>query len=106
MSSATTFASLRVPASRSAVLTASGSTIPTPIQPVTLPDSLAGRTVLARGPLGTGCAYASVPPRPLPMAAVTTRPGDGTNTGFNQPCAVISVQKRNTSTQLAMLRAP
>ena len=62
MSSDTTFASLGVPASLTAVLAASGITVPTPIQAATLPDSLAGRDVLGRGRTGSGKTYAFLLP--------------------------------------------
>jgi superfamily II DNA/RNA helicase len=69
VSSDTTFASLGVPSSLSAVLAASGITIPTPIQAVTLPDSLAGRDVLGRGRTGSGKTYAFVLPLLTRLAA-------------------------------------
>ncbi|MEP7035121.1 MAG: DEAD/DEAH box helicase, partial [Actinomycetota bacterium] len=69
MSSDTTFASLGVPTSLSAVLAADGITIPTPIQAVTLPDSLAGRDVLGRGRTGSGKTYAFVLPLLTRLAA-------------------------------------
>jgi superfamily II DNA/RNA helicase len=62
VSSDTTFASLGVPASLTAVLASSGITIPTPIQAATLPDSLAGRDVLGRGRTGSGKTYAFLLP--------------------------------------------
>ncbi len=45
-----------------------GITVPTPIQQVTLPDSLAGRDVLGRGRTGSGKTYAFV----LPLVARLT----------------------------------
>ena len=72
MSSDTTFASLGVPSSLTAVLTAAGITIPTPIQAATLPDSLAGRDVLGRGRTGSGKTYAFVLPLLTRLAAGKT----------------------------------
>ena len=72
MSSDTTFASLGVPTSLTAVLTAAGITIPTPIQAATLPDSLAGRDVLGRGRTGSGKTYAFVLPLLTRLAASKT----------------------------------
>ncbi|MHB1472609.1 MAG: DEAD/DEAH box helicase [Dermatophilaceae bacterium] len=72
MSSDTTFASLGVPSSLTAVLTAAGITIPTPIQAATLPDSLAGRDVLGRGRTGSGKTYAFVLPLLTRLAASKT----------------------------------
>ncbi|NMM24064.1 MAG: DEAD/DEAH box helicase [Phycicoccus sp.] len=72
VSSDTTFASLGVPASLTAVLTAAGITIPTPIQAATLPDSLAGRDVLGRGRTGSGKTYAFVLPLLTRLAASKT----------------------------------
>ena len=72
MSSDTTFASLGVPSCLTAVLTAAGVTIPTPIQAATLPDSLAGRDVLGRGRTGSGKTYAFVLPLLTRLAASKT----------------------------------
>jgi len=72
VSSDTTFASLGVPSSLTAVLTAAGITIPTPIQAATLPDSLAGRDVLGRGRTGSGKTYAFVLPLLTRLAASRT----------------------------------
>ncbi len=72
VSSDTTFASLGVPTSLTAVLTAAGITIPTPIQAATLPDSLAGRDVLGRGRTGSGKTYAFVLPLLTRLAASKT----------------------------------
>jgi len=69
VSSDTTFASLGVPASLTAVLAADGITIPTPIQAATLPDSLAGRDVLGRGRTGSGKTYAFLLPLLTRLAA-------------------------------------
>jgi len=72
VSSDTTFASLGVPSSLTAVLAAAGITIPTPIQAATLPDSLAGRDVLGRGRTGSGKTYAFVLPLLTRLAASKT----------------------------------
>ncbi|HET7691132.1 MAG TPA: DEAD/DEAH box helicase [Nocardioidaceae bacterium] len=51
-----------MPARLSTVLAQQGITNPTPIQTVTLPDSLAGRDVLGRGRTGSGKTYAFLLP--------------------------------------------
>jgi superfamily II DNA/RNA helicase len=72
VSSDTTFASLGVPTSLTSVLSASGITIPTPIQAATLPDSLAGRDVLGRGRTGSGKTYAFLLPLLTRLVASNT----------------------------------
>ncbi len=56
------FTDLGVPANLANVLVERGITVPTPIQQVTLPDSLAGRDVLGRGRTGSGKTYAFLLP--------------------------------------------
>jgi superfamily II DNA/RNA helicase len=75
--SSDTFAVLGVPAHLAAVLTDRGITTPTPIQRVTLPDSLAGRDVLGRGRTGSGKTYAFLLPvvARLQASRRTTRRG-------------------------------
>ena len=68
LSSSATFADLGVPSDLTAVLTARGITVPTPIQAATLPDSFAGRDVLGRGRTGSGKTYAFL----LPVVARLT----------------------------------
>jgi superfamily II DNA/RNA helicase len=60
--SSDTFAVLGVPAHLAAVLADRGISSPTPIQRVTLPDSLAGCDVLGRGRTGSGKTYAFLLP--------------------------------------------
>jgi superfamily II DNA/RNA helicase len=72
VSSDTTFASLGVPAALTTVLSATGITIPTPIQAATLPDSFAGRDVLGRGRTGSGKTYAFLLPLLTRLAASKT----------------------------------
>ncbi|MFI8419859.1 DEAD/DEAH box helicase [Streptomyces sp. NPDC085479] len=80
------FASLDMPAGLLATLTAQGVTTPFPIQGATLPDSLAGRDVLARGRTGSGKTLAfglallartaglrAQPKAPLALVLVPTR---------------------------------
>lgn len=59
------FAELGVPSSLVSILEKQGITTPTPIQAVTLPDSLAGRDVLGRGRTGSGKTFAFL----LPLVA-------------------------------------
>ncbi|MGB5953432.1 MAG: DEAD/DEAH box helicase, partial [Ornithinimicrobium sp.] len=56
--SSLSFADLGVPSTLVSHLLKQGITVPTPIQAVTLPDSLAGRDVLGRGRTGSGKTYA------------------------------------------------
>ncbi|WP_282692338.1 DEAD/DEAH box helicase [Streptomyces sp. CC208A] len=80
------FAGLDMPAGLLATLTAQGVTTPFPIQGATLPDSLAGRDVLARGRTGSGKTLAfglallartaglrAEPRAPLALVLVPTR---------------------------------
>ncbi|MDQ1538218.1 MAG: hypothetical protein QOE58_2611 [Actinomycetota bacterium] len=100
MSSDTTFASLGVPASLTTVLSASGITIPTPIQAATLPDSLAGRDVLGRGRTGSGKTYAFL----LPLL---TRLAASKNTRQSRkPRAVILAPTRELVTQIHTAMIP
>ena len=71
------FADLGVPANLAGILAERGITVPTPIQQVTLPDSLAGRDVLGRGRTGSGKTYAFLLPvvARLAQSRRTTRPG-------------------------------
>jgi len=100
VSSDTTFASLGVPASLSAVLAASGITIPTAIQAVTLPDSLAGRDVLGRGRTGSGKTYAFVVPLLTRLAA------SNSSRQPRKPRALILAPTRELVSQIEAAMAP
>lgn len=100
MSSDTTFASLGVPTSLSDVLAASGISIPTPIQAVTLPDSLAGRDVLGRGRTGSGKTYAFVLPLLARLAASKT------SRQPRKPRALILAPTRELVSQIEAAMAP
>jgi len=100
VSSDTTFASLGVPASLTAVLSAAGITIPTPIQAATLPDSLAGRDVLGRGRTGSGKTYAFL----LPLL---TRLATSKNTRQSRkPQALILAPTRELVNQIQAAMTP
>jgi superfamily II DNA/RNA helicase len=100
VSSDTTFASLGVPASLTAVLSAAGITIPTPIQAATLPDSLAGRDVLGRGRTGSGKTYAFLLPLLTRLAASrTTRQS-------RKPRALILAPTRELANQIQAAMTP
>jgi superfamily II DNA/RNA helicase len=100
VSSDTTFASLGVPASLTAVLSAAGITIPTPIQAATLPDSLAGRDVLGRGRTGSGKTYAFLLPLLTRLAASkTTRQS-------RKPRALILAPTRELANQIQAAMLP
>jgi superfamily II DNA/RNA helicase len=100
VSSDTTFASLGVPASLTAVLTASGITIPTPIQAATLPDSLAGRDVLGRGRTGSGKTYAFL----LPL--LTRLVASKTPRQSRKPRALILAPTRELANQIQAAMTP
>ncbi len=100
MSSDTTFAGLGVPTSLSDVLAASGISIPTPIQAVTLPDSLAGRDVLGRGRTGSGKTYAFVLPLLARLAASKT------SRQPRKPRALILAPTRELVSQIEAAMAP
>ena len=100
MSSDTTFASLGVPTSLSDVLAAADITIPTPIQAVTLPDSLAGRDVLGRGRTGSGKTYAFVLPLLTRLAASTS------SRQPRKPRALILAPTRELVSQIEAAMAP
>jgi superfamily II DNA/RNA helicase len=100
VSSDTTFASLGVPASLTAVLTASGITTPTPIQAATLPDSLAGRDVLGRGRTGSGKTYAFL----LPL--LTRLVASATPRQSRKPRALILAPTRELANQIQAAMTP
>lgn len=100
VSSDTTFASLGVPSSLTAVLTAAGITIPTPIQAATLPDSLAGRDVLGRGRTGSGKTYAFVLPLLTRLAASKT------SRQSRKPRVLILAPTRELASQIEAAMAP
>ena len=68
---------LGVPAHLSRVLAERGITTPTPIQQVTLPDSLAGRDVLGRGRTGSGKTYAFLLPLVARLAGLASYAAQG-----------------------------
>jgi len=100
VSSDTTFASLGVPVSLTAVLAASGITVPTPIQAATLPDSLAGRDVLGRGRTGSGKTYAFL----LPM--LTRLVASKTTRQSRKPRALILAPTRELANQIQASMTP
>jgi superfamily II DNA/RNA helicase len=94
------FTDLGVPAALTRVLAAAGVTEPLPIQAATLPDTLAGRDVLARGRTGSGKTYAFVLPVLIRLAAsgAPRRPG--------KPRALILAPTRELATQIEAAMAP
>jgi superfamily II DNA/RNA helicase len=100
VSSDTTFASLGVPASLTAVLSTAGITIPTPIQAATLPDSLAGRDVLGRGRTGSGKTYAFL----LPL--LTRLSASQTTRQSRKPRALILAPTRELANQIQAAMTP
>jgi superfamily II DNA/RNA helicase len=97
---AETFTELGVPANLSKILADAGITRPTPIQAATLPDTLAGRDVLARGQTGSGKTYAFVLPMLTRLSAGATRRRPG------RPRALILAPTRELVTQIQAAMAP
>jgi superfamily II DNA/RNA helicase len=95
-----TFAGLGVPAVLTRELAAAGITDPLPIQAATLPDTLAGRDVLARGRTGSGKTYAFV----LPVLARLAAAGSPRRPG--RPRALILAPTRELATQIEAAMAP
>ena len=102
-----TFTDLGVPHPLVDVLAGQGITSPTPIQAVTLPDSMAGRDVLGRGRTGSGKTFAFL----LPMVArlAGAAPGGGSTKGRPQPGrprALILVPTRELAMQIEEALVP
>ncbi|WP_040739496.1 DEAD/DEAH box helicase, partial [Nocardia tenerifensis] len=95
----TTFAALGVGAKLVGALTASGITAPFPIQAATLPDTLAGRDVLARGKTGSGKTLAFSIPMVDRLAAGERRLG-------RRPRGLILAPTRELATQIAAALEP
>lgn len=89
------FRSLGVPASLCSALADRRITEPTPIQAVTLPDSLKGRDVLGRGRTGSGKTYAFL----LPVVADLM--ASGLRREPKRPHALILAPTRELATQIA-----
>ncbi|MFF7816335.1 DEAD/DEAH box helicase [Streptomyces sp. NPDC007945] len=92
------FAALDMPAGLLATLTAQGVTTPFPIQGATLPDSLAGRDVLARGRTGSGKTLAFG----LALLARTA----GLRAESRAPLALVLVPTRELAQQVTDSLAP
>ncbi|MFF8810094.1 DEAD/DEAH box helicase [Streptomyces omiyaensis] len=92
------FAGLDMPAGLLATLTAQGVTTPFPIQGATLPDSLAGRDVLARGRTGSGKTLAFG----LALLARTA----GLRAQSRAPLALVLVPTRELAQQVTDALAP
>ncbi|NML54610.1 DEAD/DEAH box helicase [Streptomyces sp. R302] len=92
------FAALDMPAGLLATLTAQGVTTPFPIQGATLPDSLAGRDVLARGRTGSGKTLAFG----LALLARTA----GRRAESRAPLALVLVPTRELAQQVTDSLAP
>ncbi|MFE5796532.1 DEAD/DEAH box helicase [Streptomyces sp. NPDC056503] len=92
------FAALDMPAGLLATLAAQGVTTPFPIQGATLPDSLAGRDVLARGRTGSGKTLAFG----LALLARTA----GRRAESRAPLALVLVPTRELAQQVTDSLAP
>ncbi|WP_084460541.1 DEAD/DEAH box helicase [Nocardia kruczakiae] len=99
-SPATTFATLGVDAPLVRALTAQGFTAPLPIQAATLPDTLAGRDVLARGRTGSGKTLAFS----IPMVDRLHRLGHRRSPG--RPAGLVLAPTRELATQIAATLQP
>ncbi|WP_107659626.1 DEAD/DEAH box helicase [Nocardia suismassiliense] len=95
----TSFAALGVGAKLVGALTASGITAPFPIQAATLPDTLAGRDVLARGKTGSGKTLAFSIPMVDRLAGGDRKPG-------RRPRGLILAPTRELATQIAAALEP
>lgn len=71
----TTFADLGLPREIVATLSKQGITEPFPIQQAAIPDALAGRDVLGRGPTGSGKTFTFGLPMLARLAGAPSRPG-------------------------------
>jgi len=94
------FADLGVPTDLTALLSAGGITVPTPIQAATLPDSFAGRDVLGRGRTGSGKTYAFLLPVVARLSASGRRPES------RRPRALILAPTRELVGQIEQALAP
>ncbi|AKT51941.1 DEAD/DEAH box helicase [Arsenicicoccus sp. oral taxon 190] len=94
------FARLGVPTSLTAELAKRGITEPTPIQAVTLPDSLAGRDVLGRGRTGSGKTYAFLLPVLARLGSSRTR------RQARRPRALVLAPTRELATQIETAALP
>ncbi|MBF4996403.1 DEAD/DEAH box helicase [Nocardia sp. BSTN01] len=99
-SPATTFDALGVGAPLVRALTAQGFTAPLPIQAATLPDTLAGRDVLARGRTGSGKTLAFS----IPMVDRLHRLGRRRVPG--RPAGLVLAPTRELATQIAATLQP
>ncbi|GAA5101433.1 DEAD/DEAH box helicase [Nocardia iowensis] len=95
----TSFAALGVGAKLVGALTSSGISAPFPIQAATLPDTLAGRDVLARGKTGSGKTLAFSIPMVDRLAGADRRPG-------RNPRGLILAPTRELATQIAAALEP
>ena len=71
----TTFADLGLPRDIVNVLRKEGITEPFPIQEAAIPDALAGRDVLGRGPTGSGKTFTFGLPMLARLAGAPSKPG-------------------------------
>ncbi len=75
MTLSTTFADLGLPKPVVTVLSKQGIEHPFPIQEAAIPDALAGRDVLGRGPTGSGKTFTFGLPMLVRLSGAPTRPG-------------------------------
>ncbi|MBF6135270.1 DEAD/DEAH box helicase [Nocardia otitidiscaviarum] len=97
-SPATTFAALGLRTDLIGALSANGITAPFPIQAATLPDTLVGRDVLARGKTGSGKTLAFSIPMVHRLAGVAVTPA--------RPAGLILAPTRELATQIAATLEP
>ncbi|MHA2788940.1 DEAD/DEAH box helicase [Corynebacterium sp. S7] len=88
----TTFADLGLPRPIVNVLNKQGITEPFPIQEAAIPDALAGRDVLGRGPTGSGKTFTFGLPMLAQLAGAPSRPG--------HPRAIVLTPTRELATQI------
>lgn len=88
----TTFADLGLPREIVATLKKQGITEPFPIQEAAIPDALAGRDVLGRGPTGSGKTFTFGLPMLARLVGAPSRPG--------HPRALVLAPTRELATQI------
>ena len=88
----TTFADLGLPREIVATLKRQGITEPFPIQEAAIPDALAGRDVLGRGPTGSGKTFTFGLPMLARLVGAPSRPG--------HPRALVLAPTRELATQI------
>ncbi len=102
MTNTTTFHDLGVPATLASVLAQEGKTTAFPIQVATLPDTLNGRDVLARGKTGSGKTLAFS----IPMVSRLVSDKSDLGKHARRPRGLVLCPTRELATQIARVLEP